>query len=529
MRTWLFIFIAAAVNAVQGKYALPWSKRRGSEYYVTSTPEISQYMATLQNICTSTSIITLPAQTAEYPYYETISINASCSTVVTNAGSTTTKDCPYVTSTPCAYGDCYDTFTATSTVTESLPGETTTEAYNCSNETVSTYYSETVTTPLSTSTSTFQCTTNVTSSTTISDQITATDTRTLTVPSPTTATTIVLVPTMLTTIVTEDGTTRVVTTTNTETETQTSDIVVPTIVLSTVVRDGTTQIVTTTNTETETQTSDVVVPTTVLSTVVRDGTTQIVTITTTSRDIVYQPGTAIAQEHKTVTEIQTSDIIVPTTLLSTVTRDGATHVLTVTSTSHDVVVQSGTTIIQGPSTVTLSAIPSMKPPSTVLRTISGSTMIATVTEPGGTIVQGPTTVTISTTATPPPQHSSPSPMPPHSAPGPPTCYVSGPTATTDSAGCDGRNCGIIFGGNAIVHWAPPPMSKPPILTEVRFENAKRSLTCITTTCNTEVFDKYYYTSLTSCQSPPCPSNALNSGCTIMVGPYQLPGGQTTYV
>lgn len=57
-------------------------------------------------------------------------------------------------------------------------------------------------------------------------------------------------------------------------------------------------------------------------------------------------------------------------------------------------------------------------------------------------------------------------------------------------------------------------------------NPSARATCITTSCNTAAFNKYYKTTA-SCALPPCPSNTVNCDCDFVVGPIRLPGGKIT--
>ena len=159
-----------------------------------------------------------------------------------------------------------------------------------------------------------------------------------------------------------------------------------------------------------------------------------------------------------------------------------------------------------------------------------------MTIPGPTVI-GPGQTIISTQNAPPPEIVTSPPQtvtvqaPPATitvAPPPPVCVETGLIPVSDSAGCDGRNCQIEFQEGAAVHWVNMS-SAPPLRTALTFINSASRQTCITTSCNTELFDRVYKTSLSACARPPCPSNTVNCDCSIVVGPIVLPGGSTTSV
>lgn len=462
MHTRIALVIATTVNVAQGADWPVWNKRQEDYGYVTSTPEVSAYVTSVETICTSTDTITLPPETISYGCPTIVTASEPCTSTITYSATTMTKDCPYetVVSKYCPGAPCVTTLTATSQCEEVVPSSVSESLYYCQDEISSDVPCETVTTPVSTSLSTYPCTTTVTSSTTIYKKITITDTRTLTdtltVPSPTTTTDVVLVPTTYISTVTEDGTTREIMVTSTITQTQ--DVYVPTTIA-----------------------------TTILSTATRDGTTQIVTIATTDKETV-------------LVTLAPSTVTLP---VSTVTQPARTIVTTLTI--------SGTittsTVIQPASTVIV-------PPSII--TVSASTITSTAIPPAPPMTSA---------ASPAPTSAVPTPA----APEPPACYISGPTPTADAAGCDGRSCAITFDERAYVHWEVFPDS-PALVTRVTFEYPEKRQTCITTSCNTELFSSFYYTSLASCAFPPCPSNSINADCNIVVGPIGFPnGGGTTSV
>jgi hypothetical protein len=104
----------------------------------------------------------------------------------------------------------------------------------------------------------------------------------------------------------------------------------------------------------------------------------------------------------------------------------------------------------------------------------------------------------------------------------PYCDASGVAPTPDAAFCSGRDCEITFEKGAIIHWELLS-NRTPLVTHYLHS------TCVAVVCNTTEFTQYYYTSLTSCDLPPCPSNSLNCECNIVVGPIRLPDGRITSV
>jgi len=107
-----------------------------------------------------------------------------------------------------------------------------------------------------------------------------------------------------------------------------------------------------------------------------------------------------------------------------------------------------------------------------------------------------------------------------------TCPLIGPYPTPDSSVCGGNTCNVGIELGAFVQWSFYS-SMPPLVTELVFINPSAHATCITTSCNTDVFKSFYSTSVTSCAYPPCPSNSVDCDCNLIVGPIRLPSGRTT--
>ena len=165
-------------------------------------------------------------------------------------------------------------------------------------------------------------------------------------------------------------------------------------------------------------------------------------------------------------------------------------------------------------------------------------MISTVTIPGPTVVGPGETIQITQPGVAPAPQTITSPpqtitvqAPPSIvtvSPPPPVCSETGLVAVSDSAGCSGRDCQIEYFNGAAVHWVNKPTSVlPPLVTVLTFLNEAARQTCITTSCNTEVFNNFYRQTFSNCGRPPCPTNTIDCNCNIVVGPIVLPGDKTT--
>ncbi|KAF2208973.1 hypothetical protein CERZMDRAFT_87364 [Cercospora zeae-maydis SCOH1-5] len=277
---------------------------------------------------------------------------------------------------------------------------------------------------------------------------------------------------------------------------------------------------------------------------VTDRTTDTATVTDRTTD------TATVTDRTTDTAI----IIKTSVIVSEVTRtrDGSTFIQTTTITQPTTIVISQpapppvvvTSLVTEERTTTL-------PTSTITTTIvsSGTTLDTTITLPPSvvvetaTVTQIPDTVTINPEA-PPAQIVTPDAPPAETvtitvmgptqittvSPPAPQCSETGLVPVSDTAGCQGRSCQIEFQEAAAVYWSDDPeRSLPPLRTAITFINTDKRQTCITTSCNTEAFSQFYFTSRTACVSAPCPSNSINQDCSIVVGPLVLPNSQTTSV
>ncbi|SMR51586.1 unnamed protein product [Zymoseptoria tritici ST99CH_3D1] len=545
MKTTIGLAGLAWTTTVNG-LSWPWNKRGAYEYpppYAYPEP----YTTVVETQCTSTQVVTLPPETSSYGCPITTYDTTPCSSIEVIPGEVSSYSCSTVTKVSvgqmaCYHDPCpiqYSDSTVYSPCSTTLPDKSTTIHYDCENEGTTEVPCETVITPTTTSLSTYQCTTTVTVTDTSVSTDTVISTESVPVPYP--------VPTTVVQTITKDGSVVV----TTQTQSVAVPYPVPTTVVQTITRDGSVVVTT--------QTQSVAVPypepTTVVQTITRDD-SNIVTTQTTTRDVVVP-----------------TTILVPTLSVSTVTEEGQTFLRTFTVTNNVPVVttaiatvvsvEQGTTITSLQTiTQTLPAITQTLPApepvivvSTVLSVEQGTTVtsLRTITQslpaPEQVIVvstvlsveQG-TTVTSLVTLTqthvllPPVIISPPAPAtateaaPPASSPSPPpspVCSNTGAVPTPDSAGCQGRDCAIIFDERAYVHWELLP-NGPPLLTEIVFVNPSARQTCITTSCNSELFTQSYSTSLTSCAFPPCPSNFLDCKCNIVVG-LNLPNGQSTSV
>ncbi|KAM3424051.1 hypothetical protein BST61_g11398 [Cercospora zeina] len=241
----------------------------------------------------------------------------------------------------------------------------------------------------------------------------------------------------------------------------------------------------------------------------RDGSTfiQTTTITQPTTIVISQPAPPPVVVTSLITEVRTTTL--PASTITTTTVESGTTITTVITLPPSVVVETAT-VTQTPETVTIS--PEPQPTVTISPEAPTAQIITQSAPPAETVtitVAGP--IQITTVSPPPPQ-----------------CSETGLVPVSDTAGCQGRGCQIEFEEAAAVHWSDFPDS-PPLRTAITFINTDKRQTCITTSCNTEEFSRFYYTSRTSCIRPPCPSNSLNSDCSIVVGPLVLPDGQTTSV
>ncbi|PPJ58122.1 hypothetical protein CBER1_11168 [Cercospora berteroae] len=263
---------------------------------------------------------------------------------------------------------------------------------------------------------------------------------------------------------------------------------------------------------------------------------------TTDFDTVISTSTIVSE---VTTTVNGTPIVVPTaifitqdappasTIVSevTATEDGETFVRSTTI----FITQSADTVTQIPDPVTL-------PASTIITTIvrSGTTITTVITQAPSVVVQ----TSLVTQPAPPPQIiDGPAPpaqtvtitvaAPPETItlpPPTPECSQTGLVPVSDSAGCGGRNCQIEFEEEAAVHWSDYPLLEaPPLRTAITFINTERRQTCITTSCDSELFTRSYSSSQVSCLRQPCPSNSLNHECEIVVGPLVLPDHSTTSV
>ena len=104
-----------------------------------------------------------------------------------------------------------------------------------------------------------------------------------------------------------------------------------------------------------------------------------------------------------------------------------------------------------------------------------------------------------------------------------------PTSGAAASACGANSdCRIDFELGSFVEWSPYPDS-PALVTELHFVNSAARATCITTSCNTDVFNSYYRQSETDCSVPPCATNTIDCDCNIVVGPIRLPNGRLTSV
>ncbi|KXS99088.1 hypothetical protein AC578_3502 [Pseudocercospora eumusae] len=256
-----------------------------------------------------------------------------------------------------------------------------------------------------------------------------------------------------------------------------------------------------------------IVPTTVVETSIES---------TTIDNTVVQQTTVIDEETivNTVTLLGTTQTlppsIVPTTIVET-SIESTTIDNTVEETIVNTVTLLGTTQtlppLIVPTTIVETSIESTTIDNTVVQqttVIDEETIVNTITIPAPPAV----TITVPTTIT--------------IAPSVFGCTNSPSVPEANSLGCQGRGCSIEFNEGAAVHWVEKT-DAPPLVTALTFIDEARSATCITTRCNTEVFNKYYKTSATACVRPPCPSNTIDCHCSLVVGPINLPDGSTTSV
>lgn len=106
--------------------------------------------------------------------------------------------------------------------------------------------------------------------------------------------------------------------------------------------------------------------------------------------------------------------------------------------------------------------------------------------------------------------------------------MNGPFPSAGAEVCGNNTCEIDYELGSFVHWSVYPGSEP-LLTEAVFINSAAHATCITTFCNTALFDASYRQTETSCPYTPCPTNSLDSNCNIVVGTIGLPEGGVTSV
>ncbi|KAF7186618.1 hypothetical protein HII31_12027 [Pseudocercospora fuligena] len=229
------------------------------------------------------------------------------------------------------------------------------------------------------------------------------------------------------------------------------------------------------------------------------------------------------------TEIVTTTSYVYSTYTSLVT---ITEVSTQNNTVVSVATETQLSSITLPAeTLTLPGTTQTLPPSIVPTTVVETSVESTTID--NTVVQQTTVVdeeTIINTITlpAPPAVTITVPTTITIAPSVLGCTNSPSVPEANSLGCQGRGCSIEFNEGAAVHWVEKT-DAPPLVTALTFIDKARSATCITTRCNTEVFDKYYKTSATACVRPPCPSNTIDCHCSLVVGPINLPDGSTTSV
>ncbi|WPB02670.1 uncharacterized protein RHO25_007306 [Cercospora beticola] len=260
-------------------------------------------------------------------------------------------------------------------------------------------------------------------------------------------------------------------------------------------------------------------------------TTDIVISRTTDFDTVISTSTIVSE---VTTTVNGTPIVVPTTIFITQDAPPASTIV-----SEVTLPAPPPQIITEESTVTL-------PASTITTTIvqSGTTITSEIILPPSIIVQTvtqiPDPVTVSQGPPPPQTIIEPAQTVTITVPGPqqlitvappaPLCSATGVVPVSDTAGCEGRNCQIEFGEEAAVWWSDYPSEQaPPLLTAITFINTARRQTCITTSCNTELFTLSYSSSRAACVRPPCPSNSINHECQIVVGPLVLPDNSTTSV
>ncbi|EME87078.1 uncharacterized protein MYCFIDRAFT_172747 [Pseudocercospora fijiensis CIRAD86] len=193
-----------------------------------------------------------------------------------------------------------------------------------------------------------------------------------------------------------------------------------------------------------------------------------------------------------------------------------TSLVTVTEVTMSATTKTELSRITLPTTVVDTSVQSIIVDNTVLHyttIVDQETIINTITFPAPPPVTVPIPTTIPTTITATPTSA--------------LCPLGGPS-TANSLGCGGRGCTVEFQQEALVHWSEYPDSEP-LVTVLSFVDESASATCITTKCNTEVFNQHYRQTATNCAYPPCPTNTIDCNCNIVVGPIVLPGGSTTSV
>lgn len=235
----------------------------------------------------------------------------------------------------------------------------------------------------------------------------------------------------------------------------------------------------------------------------------------------------------TKTSLTTETSEYTSTDFTTETISGSTTTLTSEAlvTSTRIVPATVTTIIPATSTaidytthvdvseVTLTStyvLTSALVPTTV--TLSGSTVTKSIIRPS------PTTVTSLIVTT----QSSVSTELITTSPPLTTCPSIELYPTPRPSICDGNTCNVDVELGAFVQWSFYS-SMPPLVTKLVFVNPSAHATCITTSCNTDVFNSFYSTSVTNCAYPPCPSNSIDCDCNLVVGPIRLPNGRITSV